>query len=99
MAWWSAHGSPAGTMFNSSMTISVDPAAGRSGQGSKNFCLRSAKAGLVQWYRWKSHAWRGTVAIGIRCWSFAVWSARWIVDEEAIYDPRSPNDRLLLGMK
>ncbi|CDM61796.1 hypothetical protein LPU83_pLPU83d_0425 (plasmid) [Rhizobium favelukesii] len=22
-----------------------------------------------------------------------------IVDEEAIYDPRSPNDRLLLGMK
>ena len=27
------------------------------------------------------------------------WSARIIVDEDGIYDPRHPNDRLLLGMK
>ena len=59
----------------------VDDDLGRSGggtarPGSKNCWLRSAKAGSVQWYRWKPRAWRGTVAIGIRCWSSAVWSAR-----------------------
>ena len=28
-----------------------------------------------------------------------LWSARCIVDEDGVYDPRHPNDRLLLGMK
>ena len=34
-----------------------------------------------------------------RCSSSAALSATLIVDEDGIYDPRHPNDRLLLGMK
>ncbi|MGY3146309.1 hypothetical protein ACVWYQ_003308 [Bradyrhizobium sp. USDA 3397] len=30
---------------------------------------------------------------------FATFTRKMIVAEEAIYDPRSPNDRLLLSMK
>ena len=81
------------------MTISVDPAAGRSGRDSRSCWLRSAKAGSARWFRWKRRAWRGTVVIGIRLLEFCGLVGTLIVDEEAIYDPRSPNDRLLLGMK
>ena len=38
-------------------------------------------------------------ATGTHCWSSAVSSAPLIVDEDGVYDPRHPNDRLLLGMK
>ena len=58
----------------------VDDDLGRSGGGTvrpgfEKLLAAICEAGLVRSYHWRRHAWRGTAATGIPCWSSAVWSA------------------------
>ena len=63
-------------------------------------CSRPSAAGRsARSCRSKPRAWRATAATGTRCWSSARLVGSVIVDEDGVYDPRSINDRLLLGMK
>ena len=81
------------------MMISVGPAAGSYDQGLRSCSLRSVKrrVGAVLSIEASRLARNG------RDWhtllEFCGLVGTLIVDEDGIYDPRMPNDRLLLGMK
>lgn len=90
--------SSAGATFRSPMMILVAQPAAWHRQGLRNCWPRSANAALVRCYRSRIQ-----LARNGRGWhtllEFCRLVGTLIVDEDSVYDPRSINDRLLLGMK
>jgi DNA invertase Pin-like site-specific DNA recombinase len=78
--------------------ILADRARAPGGPASKSFWPRSVRAASAPCSRWRPPGWRNG-----RDWhtllEFCGLVGTLIVDEDGIYDPTSPNDRLLLGMK
>src|ERR1700737_4021142 len=68
------------------------------GRASSACSRRSAKAASGLCSRSRRPGWRATAATGMLI-EFCGLVGTIIVDEDGIYDPRHPNDRLLLGMK
>ena len=92
-------GSSAGAMSPSSTTISAVPAAALRGPALRSCWPRSAKDASAPWSRSRRRGSPATAATGTRCLEFCGLVGTLIVDEDGVYDPRHPNDRLLLGMK
>src|SRR5262249_31255582 len=84
----------------------IDDDLGRSGDGVISVglalsvcCRQSAPAVSAPCLRSRHRVSHATAATGITLIEFCGLIGTIIVDEDGIYDPRHPNDRLLLGMK
>src|SRR6516162_9088297 len=87
----------AGRLSRSSMTISDDRAAASLVQALSDCWPQFVTVVSVRCLRSKLRVSPATAATGTHS-SSSVMVGTILVDEDGIYDPRHPNDRLLLGM-
>jgi hypothetical protein len=92
MRWLTGLARSAGPMWWLSTTISVARAVGLSGQGSSASWWRSARAVEASRLARNGRDWHTLL-------EFCGLVGCLLADEDGVYDPRLPNDRLLLGMK
>ena len=80
-------------------TTSGVPAVAALVRGSSGSCSRSARATSASCWPWRPRGSRVTVADWHTLLKFCGLVSCLLADEEAVYDPRLPDDRVLLGMK